>query len=126
MNRSMTRHREFNRYAGDQDAIAAATSPMREEICILRRSVPKPKHRYHRRFPTIRAIGEQTLPQSPQFDKRPAGRCDPNRMARARAPRAGPVSLKRDDFSSNRHLALAYCWSMIFSENRCPLFGIML
>jgi hypothetical protein len=22
--------------------------------------------------------------------------------------------------------ALAYCWSMIFSENRCPLFGIML
>src|SRR5262245_12056804 len=22
--------------------------------------------------------------------------------------------------------APAYCWSMIFSENRCPLFGIML
>jgi hypothetical protein len=21
---------------------------------------------------------------------------------------------------------LGYCWSMIFSENRCPLFGIML
>src|SRR5215813_11995031 len=36
------------------------------------------------------------------------------------------IVLKRDDFSSNRHLALAYCWSMIFSENRCPLFGIML
>src|SRR5215475_877500 len=36
-----------------------------------------------------------------------------------------PQDLKRDDFSSNRHLALAYCWSMIFSENRCPLFGIM-
>src|SRR5262245_7688877 len=34
--------------------------------------------------------------------------------------------LERDDFSSNRHLALLYCWSMIFSENRCPLFGIML
>src|SRR5215510_4214900 len=29
-------------------------------------------------------------------------------------------------FSSNRHPALAYCWSMIFSENRYPLFGIML
>ena len=28
--------------------------------------------------------------------------------------------------SSNRHPALAYCWSMIFSENRNPLFGIML
>src|SRR5262249_25411035 len=34
--------------------------------------------------------------------------------------------LERDDFSPNRHLALRYCWSMIFSENRCPLFGIML
>ena len=31
-------------------------------------------------------------------------------------------ALKRDDFSSNRHLALGYSWSMIFSENRCPLF----
>ena len=29
-------------------------------------------------------------------------------------------SLKRDDFSSIRHRALAYCWSMIFSENRYP------
>ena len=34
--------------------------------------------------------------------------------------------LERDDFSSNRHPALDYCWSMIFSENRYPLFGIML
>ena len=34
--------------------------------------------------------------------------------------------LERDDFSSNRHPALAFCWSMIFSENRYPLFGIML
>src|SRR5262249_54079873 len=34
--------------------------------------------------------------------------------------------LERDDFSSNRHLALIYCWSMIFSENRYPFFGIML
>jgi hypothetical protein len=34
--------------------------------------------------------------------------------------------LKRDDSSSNRHHALAYCLSMIFSENRYPLFGIML
>jgi hypothetical protein len=33
---------------------------------------------------------------------------------------------KRDGFSSNRHPALAYCWSMMFSENRYPLFGIML
>jgi len=32
-------------------------------------------------------------------------------------------SLERDDFSANRHLALAYCWSMIFSENRYALSG---
>ena len=35
------------------------------------------------------------------------------------------ATLERDDFSSNRHPALAFCWSMIFSENRYPLFGIM-
>jgi hypothetical protein len=43
-------------------------------------------------------------------------------------------TLKRDGFSSNRHLALDYCWSMMFSENRYPprikcgagFFGIML
>src|SRR5712671_279672 len=32
----------------------------------------------------------------------------------------------RDDFSSNRHHALCFCLSMIFSENRYPLFRIML
>jgi hypothetical protein len=26
--------------------------------------------------------------------------------------------LERDDFSSNRHPALSFCWSVIFSENR--------
>jgi hypothetical protein len=35
-------------------------------------------------------------------------------------------ALKRDDFTSNRHPALTYSWSMMFSENRFPLFGIML
>ena len=34
--------------------------------------------------------------------------------------------LERDDFSSSRHPALPLCLSMIFSENRFPLFGIML
>jgi hypothetical protein len=34
--------------------------------------------------------------------------------------------LKRDDFKLNRHHALDSCLSMIFSENRFPLFGIML
>jgi hypothetical protein len=34
--------------------------------------------------------------------------------------------LERADFLSNRHPAPAYRWSMIFSENRHALFGIML
>jgi len=34
--------------------------------------------------------------------------------------------LERDEFRMNRHRALAYCLSMIFSENRYPLFRIML
>jgi len=37
-----------------------------------------------------------------------------------------PRRLERDDFSSNRHPALSFCLSMIFSENRYPLFRIML
>jgi hypothetical protein len=37
-----------------------------------------------------------------------------------------PGPLERDDFSSKRHLALSFCLSMIFSENRYPLFRIML
>jgi hypothetical protein len=34
--------------------------------------------------------------------------------------------LDRDDLSSNRHPDLAFSSGMIFSENRFPLFGIML
>jgi hypothetical protein len=37
-----------------------------------------------------------------------------------------PRAPKRDDFSSNRHHALSFCLSMIYSENRDPLFRIML
>ena len=36
------------------------------------------------------------------------------------------IMLERDDFSSNRHPALSFCLRMIFSENRYPLFRIML
>jgi hypothetical protein len=40
--------------------------------------------------------------------------------------RVARFALDRDDFSSNRHPAPAFCSSMIFSENRCALFRIML
>src|SRR5215470_14448605 len=70
-----------------------------------------------------------------------AGPYDRGGSESGREPR--PWDLERDDFSSNRHLALIYCWSMIprvepegmlFSENRYPpriksgagFFGIML
>jgi hypothetical protein len=42
------------------------------------------------------------------------------------APDPVGAGSERDDFSLNRHPALASCLSMIFSENRCTLFGIML
>jgi hypothetical protein len=46
--------------------------------------------------------------------------------ASARAPAHSPaLALDRDDFSSNRHPALAFCLSMIFAESRFPLFVIM-
>jgi hypothetical protein len=34
----------------------------------------------------------------------------------------GTTQIERDDFSSNRHPAPSFDLSMIFSENRCPLF----
>jgi hypothetical protein len=37
-----------------------------------------------------------------------------------------PGRLKRNNFSLNRYFALGCYLSMIFSENRYPLFGIML
>ncbi|WP_210161416.1 hypothetical protein, partial [Bradyrhizobium liaoningense] len=36
------------------------------------------------------------------------------------------AALKRDAIRMNRHRALGCCLSMIFSENRCALFRIML
>jgi hypothetical protein len=42
-----------------------------------------------------------------------------------RAPPDGS-RLGRDAFWLNQHRALSFCLSMIFSENRCPLFRIML
>jgi hypothetical protein len=36
------------------------------------------------------------------------------------------LGLERDGFSLNRHRALDLWWSMVFSENRYPLFRIML
>ncbi|TGN85515.1 hypothetical protein EOW77_0019380 [Bradyrhizobium yuanmingense] len=61
-------------------------------------------------------------------------------LRRARRPRRGdarapglirlkadcPSRLKRDAIRVNRHRALGYCLSMIFSENRYTLFRIML
>jgi hypothetical protein len=37
-----------------------------------------------------------------------------------------PAWLERDELWLDRHPALAFCLSMIFSENRYPLFRIML
>src|SRR5262249_1277933 len=48
------------------------------------------------------------------------------RPARLQTLVPGIHVLKRDDASSKRHRALASCLSMIFSENRYTLFGIML
>jgi hypothetical protein len=53
-------------------------------------------------------------------------RAEPIQEPARRGLRRVGGALERNDFSSNRHPAPAYFWSMIFSENRCPLFGIML
>jgi hypothetical protein len=55
--------------------------------------------------------------------------CNDRQLLRGRLLRwrvAALRALERDDFSSSRHPALDSCLSKIFSENRYPLFGIML
>jgi len=47
-----------------------------------------------------------------------AARPDHRRRHRRGGTLPAALALERDDLSSNRHPALAYCWSMIFSENR--------
>ncbi|TFV38106.1 hypothetical protein E4K66_16965 [Bradyrhizobium frederickii] len=49
-----------------------------------------------------------------------------NELARTGDLRCRNISLKRDAIRMNRHRALGCCLSMIFSENRCALFRIML
>src|SRR5262249_59928469 len=58
---------------------------------------------------------------------RAGNRGGPPRKPREQTQPGGSTdrTLERDDFSSNCHPALAYWWSMIFSENWCPVFGIM-
>src|SRR5467141_4840739 len=64
-----------------------------------------------------------------QHDRRVERTIKPDAVAErgpAIALRERNSALERDDSSSNRHPALSFCLSMIFSENRCPLFRIML
>jgi len=68
---------------------------------------------------------------SPHNTSRRVTVIDPNATLNGTAPTdatggLGKQSLERNRFRLNR-LALYYlCWSMIFSENRRPLFRIML
>ena len=71
----------------------------------------------------IASDADRRFKQKTWLQVTPHGRCaNENGCVRTREHSA----LERDDFSSNRHPALAFWWSMIFSENPCPLFGIML
>jgi hypothetical protein len=70
------------------------------------------------------APGTERLPNTTLLPAPVETRACPHRPARAAY--IHHKQLKRDDFASNRHHALAHRLSMIFSENRHPLFGIML
>src|SRR5215211_6877272 len=70
--------------------------------------------------------GERSAPTKRSVVKACAGWLPHSSRHQTTLDNCRSMSLERDDFSSNHHLALAYWWSMIFSENRYPLFGIML
>ncbi|TFV35006.1 hypothetical protein E4K66_29425 [Bradyrhizobium frederickii] len=54
------------------------------------------------------------------------GRAAPDAAGRPFRQDRARVRLKRDAIRMDRHRALGCCSSMIFSENRCALFRIML
>ena len=74
----------------------------------------------------IAAQEEKIKAAEPGSAARPGDRAARSLPAGRQSPARHGVELKRDDFSLNRHLALGLWWSMIFSENRYTLFGIML
>ncbi|MBZ0138977.1 MAG: hypothetical protein K8H87_04285 [Pseudorhodoplanes sp.] len=71
-------------------------------------------------------VGVDHLPAYPQAAAAIAARRRIQAIGADREKTGKRSRLKRDDFSPNRHLALAFCLSMIFSENRFSRFGIML
>src|SRR5262245_19642516 len=130
-----------------EDAIPLAER--RWQIAPRRAGAHDPKHTFHEHpvvaasgAALVRASDDQTrdpvpLPIAQNKPLRPQG-CLPKSSLESRFDRfenpKSPQDLARDDFSSNRHPALAFWWSMIFSENRGPariksgpgFFGIML
>jgi hypothetical protein len=72
-------------------------------------------------------VGESAATIDPEFPS--AGSCYALGHAshfRARSNRAFYETLKRNEIRLNLPFALVYWLSMIFSENRYPLLGIML
>src|SRR5262249_40308413 len=110
--------------------------PRRDPACAGERAglgaAPAARH-HHRRRPSRIAAADALYDAGDLSPARPAPPQAPGQTpctARAglavQEVEAGVLVLKRGDFSSNRHPALASYLRMIFSENRCTLFGIML
>ncbi len=96
-----------------QTALLGSGLDQRLRVHRHRRAVPLPSRRHQ----SARARGAAGV-----ADRRP------DHQPAAQGFRLRDVSgrLDRDDSSSSHHPDLASCLSMIFSENRCTLFGIML
>jgi hypothetical protein len=78
----------------------------------------------------IKMHGQNARPKCTALLSIMSGRA-PRRRApagwRSKTERLQAIScLERDEIELNRHPAPAFCLSMIFSESRFPLFGIML
>src|SRR5262245_10926965 len=113
--------------ADDRIVVAVVLGQRQHRMFSVRRRPPIPLVRRPARGPArVRARGAGATAAHPHRMGGAAAAgpgAGADRRERAEAVRS---ALERDDFSLNRHPALASCLSMIFSENRCTLFGIML
>jgi hypothetical protein len=92
---------------------------------------------FFKQFSPVGTMAEKSMP--PRLTRR-GRRFSANAGGQYRNPRASGFNdgvrwrraelaaafLERNSFRLNRYCALDLWWSMIFSENRCPLFRIML
>ena len=117
--------RHFAYPVGDPASAGAREFALAEEVGFVTSVTTRPGHLFPAHASHLHAaarLGQRALSERGGASGDALRRAVPRLESRPARQRR----LERDDFSSSRHPALSLCFRMILSENRFPLFGIML